>query len=774
MRIPAFQCPIFLLCSKRQYLQSLFLYGYGFQHPVVLQHPLSRPELVAARTGRFAVLFSQLQFSQVLGAKHQAWERENAMSGKQVFSICGMCTVRCPIQVQVEDGVCAFLQGNPYADGVKGAICARGGAGTALIDDDERPQFPLIREGERGEGKWRRASWDEALDYVAKRLKEITATYGGRGILFSDRGGPFRDLHQAFVRGLGSPNYCNHDASCARNVHHAALSVFGFGRKDVVYDFKNCSHVVLQTRNIFEAINVKEVNDLLEGMEKGCKLTVIDIRATATAAKADHFFMIRPGTDYAFNLAVIHVLLNERLHDADFARRWIKDMEELQRFVQPYTPQWAEAETGVPADRIVAFAKDLARAKPAVVWHPGWMTARYRDSFYVCRSIYIINCLLGAVGAKGGLPFSNTPGDVGRKGLKKLAELFPKPADKRADGAGWKYGHFDSGPGLLQLAFKAIETEDPYPLKAYIAYRHDPLMGFPDPEGLKKILNKLDLLVSVTFSWSDTAWFSDVVLPLSPYLERESIIGSKNGLKPYFFIRRRALEPRFDTRADWEILCGLASRMGLEPLGFGSIEEIWKYQLEGTGVAIEDFDATGMVKLAEKPRYRDSAEFKFKTPSGRIEIITDRLESQEVPSLKPYEPVPVPEDGKFRIAFGRCAVHTQGHTVNNPLLNEQMPENELWLNKKAGEKLGIADGEEVEISGGGHSGRIKVKLTEFIHPEAVFMVHGFGHTLPVESRAIGKGVLDNAFMSGGLDVWDRAGGAMAMQEHFVTLKKVGR
>lgn len=429
------------------------------------------------------------------------------MAKKKVFSVCGMCSVRCPIEVESEDGVCTFIQGNPHAAGIEKALCARGGAGIALIDDDERPRHPLIRAGKRGEGKWRGVSWDEALDHVAGALKRIMESHGGRSILFSDRGGPFRDLHQAFVRGLGSPNYSNHDASCARNVEHAALSLFGLSRKDLVYDYRNAGHVVLQTRNLFESINVKEVNDLVAAISHGCKLTVVDIRHTRTAAKADRFFMIRPGTDYAFNLAVIHVLLRERLYDEDFAGRHIKDLDRLEAFVRPYTPRWAEGETGIPAEEIASLARSLAEAGPAVLWHPGWMTARYTDSFYVCRSAYIINALLGAIGAKGGLPLANTPGAVGRKGLKKLVDLFPKPGEKRADGVGWRHPQFDPGAGLLHLAFKAMQAGDPYPLKAYIAYRHDPLMGFPDPEALKGIFEKLDLLVSVTFSWSDTACF---------------------------------------------------------------------------------------------------------------------------------------------------------------------------------------------------------------------------------------------------------------------------
>jgi len=695
------------------------------------------------------------------------------MSAKKVYSVCGMCTVRCPIQVEVKDGSLVFLQGNPHADGIKGAVCARGSAGLALVNDNERPQFPMIREGERGEGRWRKVSWDDALDFVADRLKGIKAKYGARSVLFSDRGGPFRDLHMAFMKGLGSPNYSNHDASCARNVQHAALSVFGFGRKDVVYDLKNSRHVVLQSRNIFESINVKEVNDLVTALDKGSRLTVIDIRANISASKAHNFFLIRPGTDYAFNLAVIHALLYQDLYDARFAHLWIKDLRELREFVRPYTPAWAEEETGIEKDRIVALARELAHAKPAVLWHPGWMTSRYKDSFYTCRSIYLINALLGSVGAKGGLPLANKPSDVGRKGLKKLVDLFPKPQDKRADGVGWRYPHFDSGPGLLHLAFKTIESEDPYPLKAYIAYRHDPLMGFPEAERLKKIMQKLELIVSVTFSWSDTAWFSDVVLPLSPYLERESILATKNGLKPYFFVRKRAVDPRFDSLADWEIISRLSRRLDMQALAFESIEDLWTFQLEGAGVAIQDFDATGMVPLSEGPKYWKVDELKFKTPSGKIEVLSEKLEAQGLPSLKPYQSPVAPEDGKFRLTFGRCAVHTQGHTVNNPILSEEMPVNVLWMNAEIAQEMRIEDGSEVEVANHNHSGRMKVKLTELIHPDAVFMVHGFGHSLPVESRARGKGVADNLLMQGGLDIWDPAGGGVAMQEHFVTVRKVG-
>jgi thiosulfate reductase/polysulfide reductase chain A len=674
--------------------------------------------------------------------------------------------------VEVKNGEIQFLQGNPHIPAMKGSICPRGAAGKALIQDYERLQTPLIRDGRRGEGKWRKVGWDEAMDEVANRLKSVISEHGARSIAFSDRGGPFRELHQAFMRGLGSPNYTNHDSSCARNVQHACMSVTGVGRKELLYDFKNARHVVLQTRNIFEAVNVQEVNNLTDALSNGCRLTVIDIRATISASKADRFMLVRPGSDYALNLAVINELMMSRLFDADYAARWIKDLGQLGEFVRPYTPEWAEPETGIPAGEIRQFVRELAAAKPAVIWHPGWMTSRYMDSFYVCRTIYIINALLGAIGAKGGLPFPNKPSEVGRKGLKKLVDLVPKPTEKRADGVGWRYKHFDGGPGLAHLIFDAMESADPYPIKAYIAYRHDPLMGFPDPDRLLQKFQKLDLLVAVSFTWSDTAWYSDIVLPLSPYLERESIIACKNGLKPYFFVRQRALAPRFDTRADWEILCGLAQRLGIKELTFDSIRAIWDYQLKDTGVKVDDFNATGFVNLADAPKYADPESYKFPTPSGKIEVISEKLEKQGIPSLKPYAPPQRPPQGQFRLTFGRCALHTQGHTVNNPILFEQMPENILWINDKAAAALKIGDGERVSVERNGYAETIAAKLTPLIHPEAVFVVHGFGHRLPVESRALGKGLADNRFMQGGLDLWDPAGGGIAMQEHFVRVAKI--
>lgn len=689
-----------------------------------------------------------------------------------------MCGARCPILVDVEEGRPRFISGNPHS-ALQGALCARGAAGVALEEDLERPLTPLLREGARGEGRWKAVSWDEALDVVADKLRENARAHGPQSLLWSDRDGPFTDLVRAFMRGMGSPNVCTHSVTCDLNIHHAAKAVTGFGRGMIVHDYAHCRHLVLQGRNLFEAINAVETLAVSKARQRGCRLTVLDVRPSVTATKADTYFGLRPGTDYAFNLAVIHTLIFEKLYNADYVARHAVGLEALTDFVRPCTPEWAEAETGVAAAALRNFVRELAAAAPQVIWHPGWMTTRYAQSFQVARTAFVINALLGSIGAQGGVVFGNAPSAVGRKGLNKFIDLYPAVNLPRADGVPAKGKGFDAAKGLLHRAFAAMSSGQPYPIRSYMAWRHDPLQALPDPEALKQLFAHLDLLVSVTFSWSDTAWHADVVLPLSPYLSRESIIATKSGLRPQFFVRHRAVQPLGDTRADWEIISGLSKRLGLDKLVFNSAEELWKFQLEGTGVSVEDFNAKGFVELADKPRYPDMETIVFPTASGKLDLSGEgweagagHAEQAGQQGLVPYASPAAPPPGGFRLIFGRHAVHTQGHTMNNPLLHEQLPTNEAWIHPTRAAELGLQHGQMVDVldSRGHSAGHLPLKVVQGIHPEALFMLHGFGHRLPCESRAFGVGVGDQELLIGGLEREDKGGGGLALQEHFVTLR----
>jgi len=686
-----------------------------------------------------------------------------------------MCTVRCPIRVEVEDGVVRWIEGNPHDPGMAGRLCAKGSAGIAMEYDYERPSYPMIREGARGEGKWKKTSWDEALAYIGDKLKEIIEKWGGKAVALSDRGGPFRDIHRSFLRAIGSPNYFNHDCTCARNVQHSAISLFGSGRKTFNYDYKQCRHLVLYGRNVFESLRVKAANTIMELLDRGGKITYIDVRASGTAMKATRFWMVRPGTDYALNLGIIHTVIRDKLYDGAFVEKWVDGFGALESFVADYSPDWAAKETGVSSREIVEFAHEIAEDRPSVIFHPGWMTARYRDSFYSNRTAYILNVLMGSLEAPGGLFFQKGPGDVGAKGLNALLDTIPKPKEKRVDGCGWKYKHFESGPGLLHLLYPAIISEDPYPVKAYIVYRHDPLLALPDPEEQKRALDKLDLIVAIDSNYSETSWFADVLLPSATYLEKSSALSTGKGLKPQFQMRKQAIQPRNEARPDWWIFKELAERLGVgHYFKFGTIEEFWEWQLEGTGIKVEDFEAKGFVSLADKPVWWDRMkDLKFKTPSGKIEFVSSLLEENTIPSFKPYEGPAKPENGMFRLVFGRSPVHTHGRTQNNPVLSEIMPENTLWINAEKAGELGISNGNRVEVtsSDGSHSGTISAYVTPFINPETVFMVHGFGRKVPWQTRGYNKGLGDYRFETGLLNVYDPVGGAIALLECYVRVKK---
>ncbi|WP_028585809.1 molybdopterin-dependent oxidoreductase [Desulfogranum mediterraneum] len=691
---------------------------------------------------------------------------------QSVYSMCGMCTVRCPIRVESEDNQVTWIEGNPHLLG--GALCAKGTAGVALVNDSQRPQSPLIRVGARGAGRWREAGWDEALDYIAAKLKTIKQTHGPESVVLSSRGGPWQGMYKAFIHAFGSPNYTNHDCTCGRNTHHASLSINGVGRKGFGYDIRNARHLVLFGRDMFSALRIAENHQTLDMLDKGGRLTYVDVRQTMTGAKASRFFQIRPGTDYALALGLIHEVIKRGYYDQDFLDRYVSGFDELCSFIEAYTPAWAAKECNIREKELLAFVDEIGEDRPGVIFHPGWNLARYRDSFYASRAMHILNVLMGNIELKGGLFIPKGAADCGLPGIRSID--CAKPDIKRGDGVGWQYTHFDKGPGLAHLFFNNMLKEDPYPIKAWIAMRHDPFSGMPDPQQQKLAFDKCELLVSIDTNYSEYGWYSDVILPESTYLERDTPIVQQKGLKPRLAVRRKAVEPRYDTRASWEIFTGLAHRLGLEAtFPFTTIEELWAWQLEPTGHTMADFEEKGFVELIDQPLWhdRDQLDSTFKTPSGRIELVSEKLTKAGLPSLKPFEKPEAAEKGMFRLIYGKVAVHTQGHTTNNPMLSELMPTNTAWINTKQAKKLGIQTGDQVELSSADHSynATVAAQVTDHVHPEAVFTVHGFGKEIPRQRRSFLAGVSDQKLMVGALDDWDQAGGGISLCEVFVHVKK---
>jgi thiosulfate reductase / polysulfide reductase chain A len=689
---------------------------------------------------------------------------------KEIYSICFMCTVRCPIKVTVEDGAVKWIEGNPHQ--LKGALCTKGTAGTGLLYDPERLRYPMIREGARGEGRWRRVSWDEALDYSAQKLRAAMEKYGPQTVAFGERQNLNTHISKTFMRAIGSPNHYTHDALCKGSVNTAFRTLTGYTDAEITTDWANTRHVVLYGRNLFEALELKPIQALLGAKDKGTRITYIDVRATVTASHADRFWMVRPGTDLALNYALIHVILKENLYDEEYVHRWVTGLAELRAFVEPYTPEWAEGETGVPASEIVALAREISREKPRVVFHFGYRGANHTNEIYFRRSIIILNALMGSIESKGGLIIKKGPKDAGFGAFGKLVDQkdLPKVNIERFDGAGGsRLPIADPAHGVASMLPMAILNQDPYPLKALITHRLDPMASIPNYNLNKKAFDNLDFILTIDVNFSETAWHSDVILPESMYLERADSLQMANGPKPTLYMRRQAVPPRYDTKPFWEIAKDLAQRLDIGRFfPYENIEDIWEMQLRDMGIKVEDFEEKGFVGLSKKPILWDRNDgLKFKTPSGKIEIVSSLMEENGFASLAPYETMSAPDDGEFRLTVGRNAVHTHVATQNNPYLNELVSENVLWINAEEAENLGITDGEYVEVSSDHGFGKLKAFVTDFIHPEAVFMLHGFGRQVPATTRCYDKGASDTVLQD---NVTDMIGGSPGFHDTFVRVR----
>jgi thiosulfate reductase/polysulfide reductase chain A len=235
------------------------------------------------------------------------------------------------------------------------------------------------------------------------------------------------------------------------------------------------------------------------------------------------------------------------------------------------------------------------------------------------------------------------------------------------------------------------------------------------------------------------------------------------------FLRKQVVEPRYDTRDGAMILKQIGERLGIgNYFPYENMDELVAWQLEGTGFTMEDFEKKGFVAYGKSQIFWDRIDgIKFKTPSGKIEFKSSLLEDAGFESFPAYESMPSPPDGQFRLVVGRNALHTHISTQNNPYLHELCPENAIWINEKKAKELGIEDGDVVEVASKVGSGTIKAMVTDLIHPEAVFMLHGFGHESEKAGRSYGKGVADGVLME---NISDMIGGSPALHETFVSVK----
>ncbi|MBE0500781.1 MAG: molybdopterin-dependent oxidoreductase [Desulfuromonadales bacterium] len=659
---------------------------------------------------------------------------------KNIFTTCGMCVNKCGVIARVKNGVIEKLDPNPNFIKSRAMLCARGNAGIKVVYDPDRLKYPLIRTGARGEGKFRRASWTEALDLVAKNLNEIADKHTRAGVMFASTEGTYQDhFFNQLAECFGTPNTVRHPTLCLSSNIQGFSATFG---TNPTPDVLNADYIIMSGANRSEALITPDSIDLLKGDGGRRKLIYLDPRFTKTAAKADKWFPIKPGTDMAFILAMIHVIVTEELYDHDYVKEQTVGFDKLISHIQQYTPEWAEGETDIHADAIRRVAREFAMAAPKSVYYHGRRSSFMSNDTQMRRAMAILNGIVGNWDTKGGM--------IPNSGIKLAKHDYIAPwyddVPDRIDAGSVSF--LSEKDGSWPVVQERVLAANPYPIKGMMVYKQNILASVPDRAKTLKMMEQMDFICTIDIAMSDTAWYSDVVLPEATYLERLDPIESLGGIVPVAVMRQPCIEAMFESKPNLWIMQELATRFGeevAEQFNF-TMEEYIQHQVKDNPAILAALQEKGVYFDRTEPVYGTTRGKKLKTVSGKIEIFSQRYADKGLDPIPVYtSPETIPA-GKFRLLVGRHAIFTHGTTANNAYLHEIMPENTLWLNTKSAAGQGLTNGMLVKVKSPVGEETLRLEVTDKIRPDSVYMAHGFGVLSKGLSNIYGKGGCDAALI----------------------------
>lgn len=683
-------------------------------------------------------------------------------------TICEICFWKCAGVVHQEDGRAWKVTGNPNDLHSQGRLCTRGTGGLGAYLDRDRLKTPQLRVTEGGKQRFKAVSWDEALNAIAERMRATAERHGPERVaLFShgSGGAHFKHLFRAYGSAShGEPSF----AQCRGPREVAFRLTFGesVGSPERM-DMDNARCIVLIGSHIGENLHNGQVQSFTEALRRGARVITVDPRFSVAASKSRHWLPIRPGTDTALLLAWMHVLIGEGLYDRDYIARYATGLEELTAHVRDFTPEWAAGNTGISADTIRETAREMARNAPATIVHPGRHVTWYGDDTQRLRAIAILNALLGSWGRKGGFYIPEKV-DLPDYPLPD----YPKPeSDWRA-----------ANRGLYPLAYTGVTNAmidasigaDAH-FKGWFVYGTNLPLSVPGVSGkLEQAAQSLDFIVAVDIQPAEITGYADVVLPECTYLERYDDLRNSPERAPSLALRMPAFVPRHDSRPGWWIAKQLGHRLGLEKyFPWQDYTQVLGWQLEQVGSSLAEMQRIGVKNFPRtKPMFFEPGEsIRFHTPSGRIELFSSQLASLGFDPIPRYTPPDEPPDGHLRLIYGRQPAHSFGRTSNNPLLYQLMPENTVWVNPQVAAGLALENGSYVRLKNqdGVLSNPVRVRVTERIGPDAVFMAHGFGHTSRGLRLTVGIGANDNELLTRFKS--DPIMGGTGMRGNFVTLVK---
>ena len=493
-----------------------------------------------------------------------------------------------------------------------------------------------------------------------------------------------------------------------------------------------------------ENMHNSQVQEFATAVGRGASIIVVDPRFSVAASKAKFYLPIKAGTDLALLLAWMNVIVGEKLYDKEYIDKYGFGFEQFAAEIQPFTPEWAYPETGIDPDTIRATAREMARYRPATLIHPGRHSSWYGDDAQRSRALALLNALMGSWGSKGGL---YVPAQMDLPAYPHPP--YPKPGKPDVDNPNSKYPFADET--ISTGVRDATLSGKPYPVKGWLVYATNLMYSLPNQAETIRAIQQLDLLVVVDTIPSEIACWADVVLPESTYLERYDDIHLEAFRAPFIALRQPVVEAPGDQKPNWWIAKTLAEKLGLGAYyPWNDIEEYLAARLMAGGYSFDDLKRDGVILGKQPPIYfEDGAPAVFNTPSKKIEFYSTQLKQagfDPVPRYTRPEPGPA---GYYRLLFGRAPMHSFSRTQTNHLLMDLMSENAVWLNAAEAARLGLKSGNYVRLRNqdGEVSDRIRVKATERIRPDCVYMVHGFGHTSKELRFAFGKGASDSKLIT---------------------------
>ncbi|HET9821473.1 MAG TPA: molybdopterin-dependent oxidoreductase [Burkholderiaceae bacterium] len=683
-------------------------------------------------------------------------------------TFCEMCFWRCGGIAHVRDGRLWKFEGNPLDPQSRGRLCPRGTGAVGAVYDPDRLRQPLVRVGERGKEEFKPVSWDEALAYVAERMNRIKAEHGPESVALFNHGFGQR-FFQHVLKSWGVINVAGASYAQCRGARDAGFALtFGAGvGSPEPTDIRHTRCLVLIGSHLGENMHNSQVQEFADAVGRGASVIVVDPRYSVAASKAKYWLPVKPGTDLALLLAWANLLVTEGRYDKAFVDRHGHGFDKFAAEIRHCTPQWAAEKTGIEPELIVAAAREFANARPAAIIHPGRRVNWYGDDTQRSRAIALLNALLGSYGRKGGLYVSQ-----GLKVAPYPLPPYPKSDKPRADGGdGSEYPFADEG--ITTSIRRATLSGKPYPIKGWFVYSANLMQSLPNERETIEAIQKLDLLVVCDTVPGEMAGWADVVLPDTTFLERHDELLTGYGRDGWMALRQPVVAPPHQQKPAWWIAKQLADRLGIGAcMPFKDLEDYLSQRVGAAGFDWNRLKKDGVIVGEHKPTtVEEGLELKFDTPSGKVEFWSDQLAKAGFDAVPKYTAHPEAPPGHYRLITGRSPVHTFSRTQSNPLLHDLMPENEVWVNARTAARLGLKHRDWVKLKNqdGVLSNRVRVKATQRIREDTLYMVYGFG----VTSRLLKSAYLKGA-SAGGLNTryaTDPLMGATSIHGNFVTLVK---